>query len=51
MNVVQKVQSSTEFKAALLQAESGEPFDYVAPIIIIEGMTFYDGYLFPSMDL
>ena len=49
MNIVQYVQSRPEFKAAMRAAESGEPFDYVAPLIILEGMKFYDKYLIRAL--
>lgn len=48
-NIVQFVQSRPEFQKAQLQAESGQPFDFVAPIIILEGMKFYDKYLFKAL--
>lgn len=46
MNVSGYVQNMPEFRAATRQAQiSGKDFDFVAPIIIIEGMKFYDNTL------
>lgn len=40
------VQNMPEFRAAKREAqESGKPFSFVAPIIILEGMKFYDNTL------
>lgn len=46
MNIVQYVQNMPEFMQARTSAagKNGK-FDFVAPIIIIEGMKFYDKYL------
>jgi hypothetical protein len=31
-----------EFRNALDEARTGKPFSFVAPVIILEGMKFYD---------
>lgn len=36
------VQSIPEYRAAQTEAKGGRPFGFVAPIIILEGMKFYD---------
>ena len=38
-------QEVPRFKEAMVRARSNQPFDYVAPIIIIEGLKFYDKHL------
>lgn len=47
MNIVQYVQNMPEYMQARAVASNGKnsKFDFVAPIIIIEGMKFYDKYL------
>lgn len=46
MNIVQYVQNMPEFMQARASAvDNNGKFDFVAPIIIIEGMKFYDKYL------
>lgn len=47
MNIVQYVQNMPEYMQARAAAASGKngKFDFVAPIIIIEGMKFYEKYL------
>lgn len=43
MNITSYVQNMPEFRVAAREAkESGTPFNFVAPIIILEGMKFYD---------
>lgn len=42
MNITGYVQNMPEFRAAQREAQSGNPFNFVAPIIILEGMKFYD---------
>lgn len=43
MNIPAYVQNMPEFRAAQREANSsGKAFDFVAPIIILEGMKFYD---------
>lgn len=43
MNITSYVQSRPEFRAAETEAkQSGKPFSFVAPIIILEGMKFYE---------
>lgn len=34
-----------EYQNALRNVQKGKPFDFVAPMIILEGMKFYDDYL------
>ncbi len=46
MNITAYVQNMPEYRAAQTEArQSGTPFSYVAPIIILEGMKFYDDTL------
>lgn len=46
MNITGYVQNMPEFRAAQREAQqSGKSFDFVAPIIILEGMKFYDTVL------
>ena len=46
MNIEQYiVQELPRFKEALQRARGGDKFDYVAPIIIVEGMKFYEKHL------
>ena len=46
MNITAYVQNMPEFRCAVSEAQqSGRPFDFVAPIIILEGMKFYDNVL------
>lgn len=46
MNITAYVQNMPEFRAAQREAgNGGEPFSFVAPIIILEGMKFYDEVL------
>lgn len=43
MNIIAYVQNMPEFRSAQDEAtQGGEPFSFVAPIIILEGMKFYD---------
>ena len=44
LNIVSYIQNMPEFRAAVTQAraQNGNEFDFVAPIIILEGMKFYD---------
>lgn len=51
MNIDAYINNSNEFKQAYHreQTNSGS-FDYVAPIIILEGMKFYDEYLLPNLN-
>ena len=43
MNITSYIQNMPEFRVASREAkESGKPFNFVAPIIILEGMKFYD---------
>jgi hypothetical protein len=46
MNITGYVQNMPEFRSATREAQqSGKHFDFVAPIIILEGMKFYDNTL------
>lgn len=46
MNITAYVQNMPEFRSAQREAgNGGEPFSFVAPIIILEGMKFYDEVL------
>ena len=46
MNISGYVQNMPEFRSARREAqEGGKPFSFVAPIIILEGMKFYDNTL------
>lgn len=46
MNITAYVQNMPEFRTAQREASNGgEPFSFVAPIIILEGMKFYDEVL------
>lgn len=46
MNITAYVQNMPEFRSAATEANSGgKPFSFVAPIIILEGMKFYDNIL------
>jgi hypothetical protein len=46
MSITGYVQNMPEFRSATREAQqSGKPFDFVAPIIILEGMKFYDNTL------
>lgn len=46
MNITAYVQNMPEFRSAAREANGGgEPFSFVAPIIILEGMKFYDNTL------
>lgn len=46
MSISGYVQNMPEFRSAKREAqESGKPFSFVAPIIILEGMKFYDNTL------
>lgn len=50
MNIVQYVQSLPEFVEAQRDKDKNNgKFDFVAPIIILEGMKFYDSYLLKSL--
>lgn len=50
MNIVQYVQSLPEFhRAQSEKATNKGEFDFVAPIIILEGMKFYDDYLLKAL--
>jgi hypothetical protein len=43
MGITGYVQNMPEYRSAATQAkQNGEPFNFVAPIIILEGMKFYD---------
>lgn len=42
MNITSYVQNMPEHRQAKKAAENGQSFDFVAPIIIIEGMKFYE---------
>lgn len=46
MNITAYVQNMPEFRSAAREANSGgKPFSFVAPVIILEGMKFYDNTL------
>lgn len=46
MNITGYIQNMPEFRSASREAhEGGQPFSFVAPIIILEGMKFYDNTL------
>lgn len=46
LSITAYIQNMPEFRAASREAkESGKPFSFVAPIIIIEGMKFYENTL------
>lgn len=46
MSITGYIQNMPEFRSATREAQqSGKPFDFVAPIIILEGMKFYDNIL------
>ena len=46
MSISGYVQNMPEFRSAKREAqEGGKPFNFVAPIIILEGMKFYDNTL------
>lgn len=46
MNISGYVQNMPEFRSAKREAqEGGKPFNFVAPVIILEGMKFYDNTL------
>ncbi|MDE6017194.1 MAG: hypothetical protein K2G85_00090 [Muribaculaceae bacterium] len=46
MNIGQYIQNMPEFKRAAREKDQNDgKFDFVAPIIILEGMKFYDDYL------
>ena len=50
MNIVQYVQNMPEYlEAARDKEKNNGNFDFVAPIIILEGMKFYDDYLLKSL--
>ncbi len=42
LNITGYVQNMPEFRNALDEARTGKPFSFVAPVIILEGMKFYD---------
>ena len=51
MNIGGFIQTSREFEDALEREKNGKgSFDFVAPIIILEGMKFYDDYLIPNLN-
>ena len=46
MNITAYVQNMPEFRTAKREAQDGgKPFSFVAPVIILEGMKFYDNVL------
>lgn len=45
MSISGYIQNMPEFRAALREAQGGKPFSFVAPIIVLEGMKFYDNTL------
>lgn len=50
LNITQYVQSTPEFfRAKNEKKEKDSKFDFVAPIIILEGMKFYDDYLLKAL--
>ena len=50
MDITAYAQNRPEFRAAQREAvENGEPFSYVAPIIILEGMKFYEETLLNNL--
>lgn len=42
LNITAYVQNMPEFRTAMRDAQSGNPFSFVAPVIILEGMKFYE---------
>ena len=42
LQVVGYIQNMPEFRRAEAEAQRGQSFDFVAPIIFLEGMKFYD---------
>lgn len=50
MNITQYVQTTPEFiRAKREKSQNNDKFDFVAPIIILEGMKFYDDYLLKAL--
>lgn len=50
LNITQFVKNQPEFTAALKAKRNKQgSFDFVAPIIILEGMKFYDDFLIPAI--
>ncbi|MDE6006925.1 MAG: hypothetical protein K2G67_05175 [Muribaculaceae bacterium] len=50
MNITQYVQTTPEFiRAKREKSQNNDKFDFVAPIIILEGMKFYDDYLIKAL--
>jgi hypothetical protein len=51
MNINDFITNLPEYYAAKVNKSKNtkEPFDFVAPIIILEGMKFYDKYLMPCL--
>lgn len=45
MSITAYVQNMPEFRSAEREVKNGKAFDFVAPIIILEGMKFYDNVL------
>lgn len=49
MNINGYIQSLPEYRKAVLDKGPNGKFDFVAPIIILEGMKFYDEILLPKI--
>ena len=45
MNIDAYIRTMPEYYAAVNEKQKGAKFDFVAPIIILEGMKFYDDVL------
>lgn len=49
MNINNYIKNLPEYYDAVQNVQPDRPFDFVAPIIILEGMKFYDDFLLPGI--
>jgi len=49
LNIDSYIRSMPEFRQAQKNKSEGDSFDFVAPIIILEGMKFYEDYLIKNI--
>jgi len=49
MNILQEVENDVDYQKAKKEMEKGREFDFVAPLLILEGQAFLKSYLLPKI--
>jgi hypothetical protein len=49
MNILQEIENDLDYQKAKKEMEKGKEFDFVAPLLILEGQAFLKSYLLPKI--